>query len=128
MSRVSAVFPGTPDQVSEARRWLAAWLGEDHPATDTTVLLLSETFTNSCTHSRSREEGGTVEITAELSERSVHVRVVDAGGGPASLVALARPDDAEDGRGLWLLDLLAKEWDWQRLPDGRLGVTFNVAY
>lgn len=128
MNRVSAVFPGTPDQVCEARRWLAAWLGEDHPATDTTVLLLSETFTNSCTHSRSREEDGTVEVTAELSERTVHVRVVDAGGGPASLVAVARPDDAEDGRGLWLLDLLAKEWDWRHLPDGRLGVTFSVAY
>lgn len=128
MSRATAVFPGSPDQASEARRWLAAWLGEDHPAADTAVLLLSETFSNSCTHSRSREEGGTIEVTAELSERAVHVRVVDDGGGPASLVAVARPDDAEDGRGLWLLDLLAKEWGWKHLPDGRLGVTFSVVY
>jgi anti-sigma regulatory factor (Ser/Thr protein kinase) len=128
MSRATAVFPGTPDQTSEARRWLTVWLGEDHPAADTAVLLLSEVFSNSCTHSRSREKGGTVEVTVELSERTVHVRVVDDGGGPASLVAVARSEDAEDGRGLWLLDLLAKEWRWQHLPDGRFSVTFSVAY
>lgn len=110
MTRTTAVFPATPDQASEARRWLTAWLGKAHPAADTAVLLLSETFSNSCTHSRSREEGGTIEIAAELSARAVHVQVIDAGGEPTPLTATPRPVDAEDGRGLWLLDLLAKDW------------------
>jgi hypothetical protein len=38
------------------------------------------------------------------------VQVIDAGGEPTPLTATPRPVDAEDGRGLWLLDLLAKDW------------------
>ncbi len=126
--RAAAVFPGSPDQAAVARRWFADWLGAGHPAADTAVLLLSEVFSNACLHSRSAGPGGTVDVVAEEAGRIVRVEVVDGGGGSASLTAGDPTDYAESGRGLWLLDLLAKEWGWRSLSDGRLGVGFSVAF
>ncbi|MEO3785777.1 ATP-binding protein [Actinocorallia sp. B10E7] len=126
--RAAAAFPGTPDQAATVRRWFTAWLGAEHPAADTAALLLSEVFSNACLHSRSAEPGGTVDVVAEVAGRIVSVEVTDGGGGPESLTADAPPNDAENGRGLWLLDLLSKEWGSAPLPDGRFRVHYTVAF
>lgn len=126
--RVAATFLGTPDQAAAVRRWFTGWLGSEHPAADTATLLLSEVFTNACLHSRSADPGGGVDVVAELAEGLIRVEVVDRGGGTALLTAADPTHDAEDGRGLWLLDLLSKEWGSGPLPDGRFRVHYTVAF
>jgi anti-sigma regulatory factor (Ser/Thr protein kinase) len=117
-------LPGRPDQVRVARRWLSAWLGSDHPAEYAAVQLLSEAFGNSVLYAR---PGGTVELTAEQSDQVIRVEVVDHGG-PGEPTLRYEPDsDRESGRGLYILDFLAKDWGWERLSDRRLRFWYTVA-
>lgn len=125
---MAASFPGRPDQAGVARRWLGGWLGEGHPAEETAVLLLSETFTNACVHSRSAEPGGVVEVAVVQAADLVRVEVIDEGGGPVELAPGDPAADAESGRGLWLVDLLSKDWGWEPLADGRLRVHYTVLF
>src|SRR5436309_16094947 len=57
----SRTFPATPDQVREARSFLASVMGEQ-PATDAAVLCLSELVSNAILHSNSRRPGGTFTV------------------------------------------------------------------
>ncbi|ROO87363.1 anti-sigma regulatory factor (Ser/Thr protein kinase) [Actinocorallia herbida] len=124
--RAETVLPGVPEAAAVARRWLAGFLGAAHPVVDTAVLLLSEVFANACLHSRSGEPGGTVVIRAEAAGCGVRVEVVDEGGWPGPLSVADPGSGAESGRGLWLLDALAKEWNAENLPDGGRRVAFTV--
>lgn len=121
---VTTVVPGSVAEAGAVRRWLADVLGAGHPAADTAVLLLSEVFANACLHSRSGRPGGTVAIHAVATDHAVRIEVVDEGGGPAPAAPGDPGPDAENGRGLWLLDALAKEWATEDLPDGRLRIRF----
>jgi len=118
-------MPGRPEQVRVARRWLAAWLGADHPAEYAVVQLLSETFGNSVLYAR---PGGMVELTAELSDQQVRVEVVDCGGNGEPRLRYDPESDRESGRGLYILDFLAKEWGWERLSDQRLRFWYTVTF
>ena len=100
----SRVFPGAPEQVGKARRFLAAIL-ERRPAADDAALCLSELVSNACLHSRSGEPGGHFTVRAELSAKGLRVEVRD-GGGP--WVWPAEPD--EHGRGLMIVGCLARAW------------------
>ncbi|GAB2860863.1 hypothetical protein GCM10022221_70710 [Actinocorallia aurea] len=124
--RMTVVLPGDLAHIARARHVLGAWLGRSHPWHDTAVLLLSETLANACAHSDSRLPGGLVEFTAETADRGVRIGVLDAGGGGTPLVARPAASDDEHGRGLWLLNALAKEWSSRSLPDGRREVRFTV--
>ncbi|WP_460303173.1 ATP-binding protein [Actinocorallia aurea] len=114
-----------PEQARVARRWLAEWLGEDHPAHYAAVQLLSEAFGNSVLYAT---PGGRIELGAELRDQQVLVEVVDAGGGGDPVPGRDPAGDAESGRGLFILDALAKEWGWERLPDTRLRFWFTVGF
>ncbi|GAA3220149.1 ATP-binding protein [Actinocorallia longicatena] len=125
LTAARTVLPGRPEQVRTARRWLTHWLGEDHPATYAAVQLLSETFGNSVTYAR---PGGAIELLAERGDASVRVEIIDAGGENDPCLGKDPADDAESGRGLFILDFLAKDWGWERLPDGRLRFWYTVAF
>ena len=74
------VFPARPDQVREARRFLAAVLN-GCPAADDAILCLSELVANSVLHSDSGKVGGTFTVRAEVHERDyVWIEVEDNGG------------------------------------------------
>ncbi|MDX6742488.1 ATP-binding protein [Actinocorallia sp. A-T 12471] len=118
-------MPGVPEQARVARRWLAGWLGEEHPAHYAAVQLLSEAFGNSVLYA---VPGGQIELGAELGDQQVLVEVVDAGGGGDPVPGQDPAGDAESGRGLFILDALAKEWGWERLPDTRLRFWFTVGF
>lgn len=101
-------FPATPQQVGEARRFLASLLA-DHPAASDAVTCLSEVATNSTLHSRSARPGGTFSVRMRRSGRAFRIEVTDDGG-----AWLNRPHDPEQypehGRGLHVVQTLSSRW------------------
>lgn len=74
------VFPGTPSQVRQARKFLTAALHGCSVADDA-VLCLSELASNSVLHSASKNSGGTFTVRAEVRDGDyVWVEVEDNGG------------------------------------------------
>ena len=101
----SRVFPGTPAQAREARRFLATILaGQD--AADDAVLCLSELVTNATLHSNSGRPGGQFTVRVEMNGNLFRIEVHDEGGvwhGPGA------PDE-QHGRGLNIVSQLAVAW------------------
>jgi anti-sigma regulatory factor (Ser/Thr protein kinase) len=99
-------FPARPEQVGQARRFLARAL-EGCPPADDAVLCLSELASNSVLHSDSRRPGGKFTVHAEMRCGDyVRVEVRDGGGpweehphadGRAHGLAIVRDLAAESG-------------------------------
>jgi anti-sigma regulatory factor (Ser/Thr protein kinase) len=102
----SRVFPATAAQVREARQFLASAL-DGHPAVDEAILCLSELVANASVHSRSREPGGRVTVTAAIRGSELRVDVRD-GGGPWTWPV--RGPGGQRGRGLLIVGQLARQW------------------
>ncbi|WP_460336581.1 ATP-binding protein [Actinoallomurus acanthiterrae] len=115
------IFPATPESVADARQWLTDLLGGAHPACDDAVLLLSEAFTNGVRHSR----GDTITVTAYAREGNVRVEVIDQGGD--TLPHYVEDPYGECGRGLPIMQALAREWGFEVLENGHVNVWFDVA-
>ena len=74
------LFPGTPNQVREARKFLAAAL-DGCPAADDAILCISELASNSILYSNSRRPGGTFTVRTEVHDGDyVWIEVEDKGG------------------------------------------------
>jgi serine/threonine-protein kinase RsbW len=101
----SRVFPAIPAQVREARQFLSAILDGRSAATDA-ILCLSELVTNSTVHSRSREPDGHFCVRVQLRDNHLRVEVSDQGGPWAQPVKT----DERNGRGLLIVDQLARAW------------------
>ena len=110
------VFPGHPAQVAHARRFAQRTLAPHELAADA-ALLTSELATNAIQHTASGE-GGTFEVVIWQRPATVRVAVINAGAPsiPAPRSA-GDPDDlgdlgdlASSGRGLALVDALARQW------------------
>jgi anti-sigma regulatory factor (Ser/Thr protein kinase) len=104
---------GRPERVRVARAFIEGVLGPGHPCGDDAVLLASELFGNSLRHSRSALPGGTVTVTVTARAGGVRVEVADRSGigVPEPRAAEA---DAEDGRGLELVERMAARWGWRQ--------------
>lgn len=121
----TTVFPAVPGAVGAARRWLTCRLGAAHPAGDDAVLLLSEAFTNGVRYGGGEE----IAVTVRARDHGIRVEVVDAGGGAGAGGAVPHYVDdpsGERGRGLPIMQALARDWGFDRLPDGRLLVWFEM--
>jgi sigma-B regulation protein RsbU (phosphoserine phosphatase) len=86
---------------------------------DDALLLVSELVTNAFLHA-----GTDVQLRIEIGPGSARIEVIDYG--PGRLVRRDAPD--EDGYGMFLLDVLAKEWGTRHFGGGKsvwfiLGVT-----
>jgi serine/threonine-protein kinase RsbW len=99
-------FPAAPEQVREARQFLATIL-EGRSAADDALLCLSELVTNAVVHSKSGERAGQITVRAQLHGSHLRVEVTDQGG-PWT----ARPSDPAGlhGRGLAILSRLVDAW------------------
>jgi anti-sigma regulatory factor (Ser/Thr protein kinase) len=113
----SRAFPAAPEQVREARRFLAGVL-DGGPAAGDAVLCLSELVTNATVHSRSGEPGGRFTVTAAIAGGRLRVEVRDEGGPWTQPV---RSRDGQHGRGLLVVGQLAR--DWGRAGDSATGWT-----
>jgi anti-anti-sigma regulatory factor/anti-sigma regulatory factor (Ser/Thr protein kinase) len=82
----------------------------DNTLVDRAVLVVSELVTNAVLHARTE-----LRLRLELRGDLLHLAVRD--GNPRMLVIMPGPE-AEGGRGLWLVDQLARAWGVNRHPDG----------
>jgi anti-sigma regulatory factor (Ser/Thr protein kinase) len=82
----------------------------DNTLMDRAVLVASELVTNAIVHARTE-----LRLRVELRGDLLHLAVRD--GNPRMLVIIPGPE-AEGGRGLWLVDQLARAWGVNRHPDG----------
>jgi anti-sigma regulatory factor (Ser/Thr protein kinase)/anti-anti-sigma regulatory factor len=83
----------------------------DATVMDRAVLLASELVTNAVAHARTE-----IRLRLELRGDRLHIAVRD--GGPGLLRLVAPDPQAEGGRGLWLIEQLARSWGVNRHPDG----------
>jgi anti-sigma regulatory factor (Ser/Thr protein kinase) len=116
----TATFPTTAESVADARRWLTDVLDPAHPVCDDAVLLLSEVVTNGVVHSA----GGKIEVSVFGGNEHLRIEVVDPGGDTLP----RRVDDltGETGRGLAIVQALARDWGFAVLDHGRLTVWFEI--
>jgi len=112
-------FPGRPEHIGAARRFVAAALVGWPAAQEAALLLVSEVVTNAILHSASGDAGGSLEVRYALDDHEVYVEVLDAGGG-------ARPSrhagqlEGVGGRGLALVEALASSWGVHDHQAGRM--------
>ena len=112
-------FPATPDQISAARRFLAALI-DGFPATDDALVCLSEVATNAIQHSHSAHPGGQFTVRATYAPGHLCVGVEDDGG-PWQ----PRPSHHHHGgRGLAILTALTR-WDITD-RDGHRTIWFEI--
>jgi anti-sigma regulatory factor (Ser/Thr protein kinase) len=112
----------TPQASRRARRFVTGTLAGWQVVAvtiDTVVLLTSELVTNALRYGR-----GAVGVLIEQRRRIVRVSVRDDRPDLPRQVAVAA--DSERGRGLWLVEALAKRWGAERLPDDGKQVWFEV--
>jgi anti-sigma regulatory factor (Ser/Thr protein kinase) len=96
-------LPPTTDSVPVARRFVRARLGHGGADVDTATLLVSEVVTNAILHART-----SVTLTVELAGEVVRITVRD--GSPVQPRIHSFAATSATGRGLRLLDRLAKRW------------------
>ena len=119
----SRAFPATPQQVGEARRFLAAIL-DGRSAADDAVLCLSELASNAVLHSRSAAHGAQFTVRATVQNDRLRVEVSDDGG------PWHRPDgstDQQHGRGLVIVSQLSTTWGRAGTPDTGWTVWYTIA-
>ena len=109
--RESVKVAGLAERARVVRAFVGAVLGPGHPCEADAVLLADELFGNSLRHSRSAIPGETVTVTA--GARAVRVEVADRSG-PGVPELRPAGADAEDGRGLGIVERLADTWGWRR--------------
>lgn len=96
-------LPPTTDSVPVARRFVRARLVDGPTDVDTATLLVSEVVTNAILHART-----TVTLTVEVADQLVRIAVRD--GSPVQPRIHSFSPTSATGRGLRLLDLLARRW------------------
>ncbi|WP_086748242.1 ATP-binding protein [Streptomyces scabiei] len=110
-------FPGLPDQVAEARHFVAALLQERSVAGDA-VLVVSELATNAVRHTLSGSAGGWFLVVVVFRTDCVRLEVVDQGGDSVPRMRDVASQDG-GGRGLVLVSACAKDWGVKDVPSGR---------
>jgi serine/threonine-protein kinase RsbW len=113
-------FPGTPQQVRAARRFVASLL-DGSPFRDDAVIVISELFTNALVHADSGKPGGLVIVQVSRWRLGVRIAVTDQGSAKRPVICDTGPgrEAAESGHGLYLVAQLAVVLDWHDDASGR---------
>jgi anti-sigma regulatory factor (Ser/Thr protein kinase) len=96
---------------AELRGWLRGTRCRSECPEDV-ELVVSELVTNALIHS-----GGTADLRATLTDRTVHIEVHDRAPTPPNL---REAQGAAGGFGLHIVDAIAVEWGWRPAPDGKV--------
>ena len=116
--RDELVLAPIPTAAAAARAFVREVLGywqlilPDGTLVDRAVLLASELVTNAVIHARTE-----LRLRLELRGDLLHLAVRDGNPRMLRLVIVPGPE-AEGGRGLWLVDQLARAWGVNRHSDG----------
>jgi anti-sigma regulatory factor (Ser/Thr protein kinase) len=117
----SETYPVTRGQVARARRMAAHVIG-DHPKRDDAILLVSELATNVVRHSGARQF--TLSIL-KAADGDLTITVTDNGNADTTPhLCKPQPDNDVSGRGMRLVDQLAKRWGITRERATGLAVWF----
>jgi anti-sigma regulatory factor (Ser/Thr protein kinase) len=111
-------FLRRPDQVADARRFVADALPRGSELQETARLLVSETVTSTLDQAPSRLGGGSFQVAYTIADGRLRVEVSDDGG-PAWLRRRIHGVHAEGGRSLGLVQTLASRWGVREDPVGR---------
>jgi serine/threonine-protein kinase RsbW len=111
-------FRRHPRQVALARAFVAGALAGGSQLQETARLLVSETVTSTLDQSPAGQEAGTFEVSYALVKDRLHVEVSDDGG-PARLRRRIHRVHSVSGRGLQLVQALARRWGVRESPTGR---------
>jgi anti-sigma regulatory factor (Ser/Thr protein kinase)/anti-anti-sigma regulatory factor len=118
--RDELVLAPIPTAAATARAFVRDVLGywqlglADAMVVDRAVLLASELVTNAIVHARTE-----LRLRVELRGDLLHLAVRDGSPRLLRLVTDPVPDpEAEGGRGLWLVEQLARAWGVNRHPEG----------
>jgi serine/threonine-protein kinase RsbW len=126
--RATITYPGTPTNVSLARRRVRNLLGRS-PRADEAELITAELTSNAIRHTPSGEAGGTFTITVQYGTNWARIEVFDLGREAWHCILDDDPltDDipvsalAECGRGLRMVAAIANEYGHE--VDGSQGQT-----
>ncbi|MFE0331699.1 ATP-binding protein [Streptomyces sp. NPDC058960] len=109
-------FPGLPEQVAEARHFVAALLErEQRGGLDDAVLVAGELAANAVRHSLSGAVGGWFLVIVGFGADRVRIEVVDQGGDRTPQMCDVTSQE-EGGRGLLLVAACAKDWGVKAYP------------
>jgi hypothetical protein len=111
--RETVTLAGRAERARLARTFVYGVLGPDDPGGHVAALLVDELFVNSLWHSGSGAPGETVTIAIKTANNAIRIEVTDLSG-PGVPEPRPAGSDAEDGRGLQLVDRLAVRWGWRR--------------
>ncbi|MGW4887830.1 ATP-binding protein [Streptomyces murinus] len=98
--------PGFPEEVSRARRWTRDIL-RGSPLADDAELIVSELSANAILHTASGREYGSFHLAVAVSAQVVAVSVTDDGGTGTAPKVEHQDQDAEHGRGLGMVSVIA---------------------
>ncbi|MFF9393240.1 ATP-binding protein [Streptomyces griseoluteus] len=98
--------PGFPEEVSRARRWTRDIL-RGSPLADDAELIVSELSANAILHTASGREHGGFHLAVAVSAQVVAVSVTDDGGTGTAPKVEHQDQDAEHGRGLGMVSVIA---------------------
>ncbi|MFC5744583.1 ATP-binding protein [Actinomadura rugatobispora] len=122
----TCVVPSAAAHVAIGRRWLRGTIeslpGFGDGAGDDAVLLLSEALTNAIVHGG----GEVVEVDAFFEDGALRVEVVDGGGG--GVPRFSEEPCGEGGRGLPIMEAVARKWGYEAADGGRLRVWFEITF
>lgn len=108
-------FPGLPEQVRVARRWLAQ-IVDGFAAVDEVLLACSELAANAIMHSESGRPGGYFTVRLAIRQDIVRVEVLDEGGtwsrghGRSVYASVQDEDVSQYGRGLAIVAAITSAW------------------
>ena len=107
----SRCFPGQPCEISAARAYLAEVVGQAgcRELADDACLLVSELAGNAVLHTRSGSPGGSFVVAVESCSDGLRISVTDQGG--QDVPQVLHEEREESGRGLSIVEALARRWD-----------------
>jgi two-component sensor histidine kinase len=106
---VAIVLRGEDRSVASGRRFVRDMLGRRHPAVDKVSLGVSELATNAIKHTPSGD-GGEIKIRLTVAGPLVRAEVTNDGSTMPAKPRTHHDPDAEDGRGILIVEALAESW------------------
>ncbi|MDF3141018.1 MULTISPECIES: ATP-binding protein [unclassified Streptomyces] len=98
--------PGFPEEVSRARRWTRDIL-RGSPLAEDAELIVSELSANAILHTASGRESGSFHLALAVSAQVIALSVTDDGGTGMGPKVEHQDQEAEHGRGLGMVSVIA---------------------
>ncbi|MFF3276302.1 ATP-binding protein [Streptomyces chrestomyceticus] len=98
--------PGSPEEVSRARRWTRDIL-RDSPLAEDAELIVSELSSNAILHTASGRNSGSFHLSLAVTPQVIALSVTDDGGAGTIPKVEDQDEEAEHGRGLGMVNAIA---------------------